>query len=181
MRGYFNNPTATAEVIDSEGWFHTGDIGNIDSEGFLAITDRKKEILVNAYGKNIAPAPIENELKSSRWIAQAVVIGDKRQFLTGLIVPDFETLKAWAEKNGVKGDPQSLIAEPRVREMIKADVEAVNHHLARYEQVRVWELLPAEFTLETGELTPTQKVKRRVVNQKYAEVIDKMYRENDAG
>jgi long-chain acyl-CoA synthetase len=181
MKGYYNNPTATAEVIDSEGWFHTGDIGNIDSEGFLAITDRKKEILVNAYGKNIAPAPIENELKSSRWIAQAVVIGDKRQFLTGLIVPDFETLKAWAEKNGIKGDPQSLVAEPRVRELIKTDVDAVNQHLARYEQVRVWELLPAEFTLETGELTPTQKVKRRVVNQKYAAVVDKMYRENDAG
>ncbi len=181
MKGYYNNPTATAEVIDSEGWFHTGDIGQIDSEGFLAITDRKKEILVNAYGKNIAPAPIENELKSSRWIAQAVVIGDKRQFLAGLIVPDFETLKAWAEKNGAKGDPQALIVDSRVRALIKTDVDAVNHHLARYEQVRVWELLPAEFTLETGELTPTQKVKRRVVNQKYAEVIDRMYRENDAG
>jgi long-chain acyl-CoA synthetase len=87
MRGYFNNPTATAEVIDSEGWFHTGDIGNIDSEGFLAITDRKKEILVNAYGKNIAPAPIENELKSSRWIAQAVVIGDKRNSSPGSSCP----------------------------------------------------------------------------------------------
>ncbi len=181
MRGYYNNPTATAEVIDNEGWFHTGDIGQIDSEGFLAITDRKKEILVNAYGKNIAPAPIENELKSSRWIAQAVVIGDKRQFLTALIVPDFETLRAWAEKSGFKGDAAALIADARVRALIKTDVDAVNHHLARYEQVRVWELLPNEFTLETGELTPTQKIKRRIVNQKYGAVIDQMYQGADAG
>ncbi|MEO8505181.1 MAG: long-chain fatty acid--CoA ligase [Acidobacteriota bacterium] len=181
MKGYYNNPTATAEVIDSEGWFHTGDIGNIDSEGFLAITDRKKEILVNAYGKNIAPAPIENSLKASRWIAQAVVIGDQRQFLSALIVPDFEALRAWGSKNGASGDDASLIADPRVHAMIKTDVEGVNKSLARYEQVRTFELLPKEFTLETGELTPTQKVKRRVVTQKYAEAIDKMYRDNDAG
>ena len=181
MKGYYNNPTATAEVIDSEGWFHTGDIGNVDSEGFLAITDRKKEILVNAYGKNIAPAPIENSLKASRWIAQAVVIGDKRQFLSALIVPDFEALRAWGSKNGATGDDASLIADPRVHAMIKADVEGVNKNLARYEQVRTFEMLPNEFTLETGELTPTQKVKRRVVTQKYAEQIDKMYRDSDAG
>ena len=176
MQGYWNNPKATAETIDEEGWFHTGDIGEIDAEGFLRITDRKKELIVNAYGKNIAPAPIENALKSSRWIAQAVVIGDQRQFLTGLLVPDFETIRAWAEREGLQlGDNAAVIAEPRVRELISQDVAGVNADLARYEQVRAWDLLPAEFTLETGELTPTQKVKRRVILKKYGDTIDRLY------
>ncbi len=180
MRGYYNNPQATAEVIDGEGWFHTGDIGNLDGEGFLAITDRKKELIVNAYGKNIAPAPIENQLKNSRFISQAVVIGDRRQFLSALLVPDFEALTAWAAREGVAtGEPRALIAEPRVRALLAAEVEAVNASLARYEQVRAWELLPAEFTLETGELTPTQKVKRRVILDKYGETIDRLYRETE--
>ena len=182
MKGYFNNPQATAEVVDAEGWFHTGDIGEIDGEGYLRITDRKKELIVNAYGKNIAPAPIENDLKASRWIGQAVVIGDKRQFLAALIVPDFETLKAWAEREGLAAtDPHALVQDPKVRAMIKADVDHVNTHLARYEQIRAWELLPNEFTLETGELTPTQKVKRRVILQKYGETIERLYREGEPG
>jgi long-chain acyl-CoA synthetase len=182
MLGYFNNPTATAEVIDADGWFHTGDIGQIDGDGFLAITDRKKELIVNAYGKNIAPAPIENALKASRWIAQAVVIGDKRQFLTALLVPDFEAARAWAEREGL-GAPsnQDLIANAKLRGTIKADVDKVNAELARYEQVRAWELLPNEFTLETGELTPTLKVKRRVILQKYGEILERLYRDHDAG
>ncbi len=182
MRGYFNSPQATAEAIDADGWFHTGDIGEIDNEGFLRITDRKKELIVNAYGKNIAPAPIENDLKASRWIGQAVVIGDKRQFLAALIVPDFETLKAWAEREGMaQTDARALIQDPKVRTMIKADVDHVNAHLARYEQIKAWELLPNEFTLETGELTPTQKVKRRVILQKYGETIERLYREGEPG
>jgi long-chain acyl-CoA synthetase len=182
MKGYFGNPTATAEVIDADGWFHTGDIGQIDSEGFLAITDRKKEIIVNAYGKNIAPAPIENALKSSRWIAQAVVIGDKRQFLTGLIVPDFEVVRAWAATEGLgSASNEDLATNPKLRGLIKADVDKVNGELARYEQIRAWDLLPNEFTLETGELTPTLKVKRRVILQKYGDVLERLYSENDAG
>jgi long-chain acyl-CoA synthetase len=182
MKGYFGNPTATAEVIDADGWFHTGDIGQIDSEGFLAITDRKKEIIVNAYGKNIAPAPIENALKSSRWIAQAVVIGDKRQFLTGLIVPDFEVVRAWAATEGLgSASNEDLATNPKLRGLIKADVDKVNSELARYEQIRAWDLLPNEFTLETGELTPTLKVKRRVILQKYGDVLERLYSENDAG
>jgi long-chain acyl-CoA synthetase len=176
MKGYYNNAQATAETIDADGWFHTGDIGEIDADGFLRITDRKKELIVNAYGKNIAPAPIENALKASRWIAQAVVIGDKRQFLTGLLVPDFETLRGWAEREGLQlGDNAALCAEPRIRAMIAKDVDGVNAELARYEQVRAWDLLPNEFTLETGELTPTQKVKRRVILSKYGETIDRLY------
>ena len=181
MRGYHNLPEASAEAIDEEGWFHTGDIGEIDADGFLRITDRKKEIIVNAYGKNVAPAPIENELKASRFIGQAVVIGDRRKMLSALLVPDFEILVGWARSESIdSGDIEALLAEPRVRQLFEAEVSTVNEELARYEQIHVWELLPAEFTIETGELTPTQKIKRRVINQKYGEVIEDLYRRAEA-
>jgi long-chain acyl-CoA synthetase len=181
MKGYWNMPEATAEVIDAEGWFHTGDIGEIDAEGFLRITDRKKELIINAYGKNVAPAPIENSLKSSRFIGQAVVIGDRRKFLSALLVPDFEALKPWAEKQGIgTADNKTLLADPRVRALFATEVQAVNAHLASFEKVVAWELLPDEFTLESGELTPTQKVKRRVINKKYGDVIERLYQEADA-
>jgi long-chain acyl-CoA synthetase len=180
MKGYWGMEKETAEVIDADGWFHTGDIGEIDEEGFLRITDRKKELIINAYGKNVAPAPIENSLKSSRYIGQAVVIGDRRKFLSALLVPDFDALKGWAERNGLGStSPQELIANPAFRQLIGQEVETVNADLAGFEKVVAWELLPNEFTLETGELTPTQKVKRRVINQKYGEVIDRLYAEAD--
>jgi len=178
MRGYWNKPEATAEAIDGDGWFHTGDIGEIDGEGFLRITDRKKEIIVNAYGKNIAPAPIENQLKASRFISQAVIIGDRRKFLSALIVPDFEGVAAWAEhqKLGLDAsDPQALATDPRVRKLIEGEVATVNQDLAHYEQIVAFDLVPHEFTIEGGELTPTQKVKRRVIDSKYGERIDAMY------
>jgi long-chain acyl-CoA synthetase len=181
MQGYWNLPQATAEVIDGAGWFHTGDIGEIDDDGFLRITDRKKELIVNAYGKNVAPAPIENSLKSSPFIGQAVVIGDRRKFLSALLVPEFDHLKAWAAKQGIPtGDVAALLADPRVRALYESEVETVNKGLAHYEKLAAWDLLPAEFTLETGELTPTQKVKRRVVYQKYGTVIDRLYERADA-
>jgi long-chain acyl-CoA synthetase len=181
MKGYWNLPEATAEAIDGEGWFHTGDIGELDSEGFLKITDRKKELIVNAYGKNVAPAPIENDLKSSPFIGQAVVIGDRRKFLSALLVPELDHLKGWAQKNGLAaGDVTALLADKRVRELYAGEVEKVNSHLPGYEKIVAWDLLPQEFTLETGELTPTQKVKRRVINQKYGDVIDRLYAQADA-
>jgi long-chain acyl-CoA synthetase len=181
MKGYYNNPEATAEAIDKEGWFHTGDIGIVDSEGFLAITDRKKELIVNAYGKNIAPAPIENALKASRYIGQAVVLGDRHKFLAALLVPDFEALRPWARGQGVTfADDAELVRAPQVRKLIAAEVEPVNAKLARFERIQAWDLLPAEFTLEGGELTPTQKVKRRVITQKYKDVIDQLYRQAEA-
>ena len=180
MKGYWGMEKETAEVIDSEGWFHTGDIGEVDSDGFLRITDRKKELIINAYGKNVAPAPIENTLKGSRFIGQAVVIGDRRKFLAALLVPDFEALKPWAEKQGIGvADNEKLIADPKVRELIGKEVTAVNANLAGFEKIVAWELLPNEFTLETGEITPTLKVKRRVINQKYGHVIDRLYAEAD--
>jgi long-chain acyl-CoA synthetase len=176
MKGYFNNPEATREVIDPDGWFHTGDIGEVDEEGYLRITDRKKEIIVNAYGKNVAPAPIENALKATRWISQAVIIGDKRKFLAALLVPDLEALANWATQHGKGGaSGEQLIADPEVKSMIGADLEAVNRDLASYEKIVAWTLLPEEFTLEGGELTPTQKIKRRVIHDKYAEQIESMY------
>jgi long-chain acyl-CoA synthetase len=182
MKGYWNLPDATKEAIDADGWFHTGDIGEIDAEGFLRITDRKKELIINAYGKNIAPAPIENALKASRFIAQAVVIGDRRKFLSALLVPDFDAFKAWAERHGLdtKQDVRAQLAMPQVRELFAGEVKAVNSQLAHYEHISAWELLPAEWTLETGELTPTQKVKRRVINQKYGEVIEDLYKQAEA-
>jgi long-chain acyl-CoA synthetase len=176
MQGYYNNQEATREVIDADGWFHTGDIGHLDGEGFCFITDRKKELIVNAYGKNIAPAPIENALKASRYIAQAVVIGDRRKFLSALVVPDFEALRPWARAQGVQfGNDAELVASPVVRELIEKEIAPVNDKLARYERIQSWDLVPAEFTLETGELTPTLKVKRRVINTKYKKQIDRMY------
>jgi long-chain acyl-CoA synthetase len=181
MKGYWRKPEATAESIDADGWFHTGDIGELDGEGFLKITDRKKEILVNAYGKNVAPAPIENALKASRFVSQVVVIGDRRKFLSALIVPDFDSLAVWAEDRGIDAsDREALVADERVRELIGGEVAAVNERLAHYEGIVAWDLLPEEMTIEGGELTPTQKVKRRVVNEKYGREIDAMYAEAEA-
>ncbi|HVR98783.1 MAG TPA: long-chain fatty acid--CoA ligase, partial [Thermoanaerobaculia bacterium] len=153
----------------------------VDAEGFVRITDRKKELIVNAYGKNVAPAPIENSLKASRYIGQAVVIGDRRKFLSALLVPDFEALKPWAERQGL-GTPANdqLIQDPQVRALLAKEVETVNQGLASFEKIVAWDLLPNEFTLETGELTPTLKVKRRIINQKYGEVIDRLYTQADA-
>jgi long-chain acyl-CoA synthetase len=176
MRGYFNMPAATDEVLDSDGWFHTGDIGQIDDDGFLRITDRKKEIIVNAYGKNVAPAPIENALKSSQFIGQAVVIGDRRKVLSALLVPNFAILEKWAERAGLaSADMKSLLDQRQVRDLFTQEIETVNQDLARYEQIRLWQLIPQEFTVESGELTPTQKIKRRVVHQKFGRLIEEMY------
>ncbi|MFQ5524887.1 MAG: AMP-dependent synthetase/ligase [Thermoanaerobaculia bacterium] len=181
MKGYHNLPDKTAEAIDPEGWFHTGDIGEVDDEGFLRITDRKKEIIVNAYGKNVAPAPIEGQLKASQYIEQAVVIGDRRKFLSALLVPDFATLDLWAASQGIAiEDRAALLAHSQVNAMFEAEVERANGELAKYEQIHAFELLSQEFTIETGELTPTQKVKRRVINQKYGEVIEQVYRDAEA-
>ena len=178
--GYHNMPEATAEAIDQEGWFHTGDIGEIDDGGFLKITDRKKEIIVNAYGKNVAPAPIENALKSSRFIGQAVVIGDRRKILAALVVPDFEALDSWAEREGHNVDEMAdFLKTAPAMELFQQEIDTVNKELARYEQIRVWELLPDDFTIETGELTPTQKIKRRVIGTKYSGVIDSLYQRSE--
>jgi len=181
MRGYFGQPQATAEAIDGDGWFHTGDIGDLDADGFLSITDRKKELIVNAYGKNLAPAPIENALRSSSWIAQAVVIGDRRPFLVALLVPNFEAVDKWAAANGVDRDPATWNEDPRLRSLFQAEIDRVNQRHERYEQIRSFALLPHELTLEAGEITPTLKVKRRVVFERYRTQLDRLYAEHQEG
>ena len=177
MKGYFNNPAATAEAIDEEGWFHTGDIGEI-RDGFIAITDRKKDIIVTAGGKNIAPQPVENLVKTNKYVSQAVMIGDKRRFPSMLIVPNFEQLEGWARKKGIIWtDRAQLIRTPAVHEKMEKEVLRACEGLAHYESPRKIALLEHDFSLEKGEMTPTQKVKRRVVDKNYKSVIDTMYAE----
>ncbi|MEO7501485.1 MAG: long-chain fatty acid--CoA ligase [Gemmatimonadaceae bacterium] len=179
MKGYYNNPIATAEAIDSSGWFHTGDIGEL-RDGFLAITDRKKDIIVTAGGKNIAPQPIENLVKTNKFVTQAVMIGDKRKFPSILVVPNFEQLEEWARKrNLLWTDRAQLIATPAVQTKMEEEVMSQLKALAHFETPKKVALLEHDFSLERGELTPTQKVKRRVVDQHYKQLIDKLYAEDN--
>ncbi len=176
MKGYFNKPEATREAINPEGWFHTGDIGVIDDDGFLKITDRKKELIVNSNGKNIAPAPLENGLKSEPLIAQAVVIGDRRKYLSCLIVPNLEKIADWAKDNGMSGRPvEDVIADPRVVAMYQKIIDKANAGKPHEQVIIRFSLLPAEFTIEGGELTPKLSVKRRIIDTKYKDLIDQMY------
>ncbi|HEY0242820.1 MAG TPA: long-chain fatty acid--CoA ligase [Gemmatimonadaceae bacterium] len=175
MKGYYNNPVATAESIDPEGWFHTGDIGEI-RDGFIAITDRKKDIIVTAGGKNIAPQPVENLVKTNKYVSQAVMIGDKRRFPSMLIVPNFEQLENWAKRKGIIWtDRAQLIKMPTVQAKMEKEVLGNCESLAHYETPRKIALLEHDFSLEKGEMTPTQKVKRRVVDKNYKDVIDTLY------
>ncbi|BDU69557.1 AMP-dependent synthetase [Geothrix oryzae] len=178
MVGYWNNEKATQEAIDADGYFHTGDIGHFDDEGRLYITDRKKELLVTSGGKKVAPQPIENQLKVDKYISQAVLIGDQRNFITALIVPNFDSLVRWAgyKKIAFKSHAE-LIKNPLVVAKVGSRVERVNEHLSNYERVKKIVLLDQEMTLEGGQLTPSLKVKRRVVNQMYADQIEGMYTE----
>jgi long-chain acyl-CoA synthetase len=178
MKGYLNLPEATAEAIDAEGWFRTGDIGEIDDDGFLRITDRKKDLLKTSGGKYVAPQQIENILKTHRLIEQAVVIGDGRKFCSVILVPDFVALKGWAEGIGLKvSDPDELIARREVQEMFESELSSQLRGLARYEIPKKIGLISQEFSIEAGTLTPTQKVKRRVVAERYSEMIETFYDE----
>lgn len=180
MQGYWKRQDATAECLDADGWLHTGDVGAIDSDGFLRITDRIKNIIVTAGGKNIAPQPIENEIALSPYIAQVVMLGDKRSFPTLLIVPDFDNLATWARNEGVPfTDQRSLATEPRVRALLEKETFGRLKGLARYEMPKKIAVVPSEFSVDTGELTPSLKVKRRVVELKYSELIEEMYVPSD--
>jgi len=180
MKGYFNKPAATAEAIDTSGWFHTGDIGEL-RDGFLAITDRKKDIIVTAGGKNIAPQPIENRIKTNKYVSQAVMIGDKRKFPVVLVVPNWDSLEKWAKlRNLLWTDRAQLLAMPAVRAKMEREVTSELEGLARYEMPKKVGLLEHDFSIERGELTPTLKVKRRVVDKTYKEMIDSLYASSDA-
>jgi long-chain acyl-CoA synthetase len=175
MKGYYKRPEATAEAIDKDGWFHTGDVGVVD-KGFLVITDRKKDIIVTSGGKNIAPQPIENLIKTNPLFAEIVMIGNKRNFPAALVVPNFDNLEKWARGKAVAfKDRDDLIARPEVVEHYERTIKDLTHDLAQFERIKKITLLAREFTLESGELTPTLKVKRRVVEQKYKDLIDRMY------
>jgi long-chain acyl-CoA synthetase len=175
MKGYYNKPEATAEAIDEGGWFHTGDIGQLE-DGFLRITDRKKDIIATAGGKKIAPQPIENKVKTNKYVSQAVMIGDKRRFPVLLIVPNWESLEKWARyKNLIWTDRAQLLQMPTVRAKMEKEVAEELEGLARFEMPKKIALLEHDFTVERGELTPTLKVKRRVIDESYKSVIDALY------
>ena len=181
MRGYYNKPDATREVFTDDGWFKTGDIGALDSEGYLRITDRKKELFKTSGGKYVAPQPVEQLIKQSRFVSQVVLVGNGRKFPAALIVPDWEQLRSYAQHKGLDcKTPADFCRHPRVVDLIQRQVDSATAELARYERVKRVALLERELTIEGGELTPTLKVKRRVIDEKYKDVIDRLYAEAEA-
>ena len=175
MAGYFRNEAATREAI-RDGWFHTGDVGRIDESGTLTITDRLKDLLVTAGGKKVAPQPLEARLKTSTWISEVVLLGDRRPYVVCLIVPDFATLEAEARVRGWStASREDLTRRPEVRAIYAAEIERLNADLAQFEKVKKFDLLTRELSQEAGELTPTLKVKRRVVTQKFSDLIERLY------
>lgn len=178
MKGYYKNTKATNEVMTKDGFFRSGDMARVDEDGFYSITGRIKDIIVTAGGKNISPQNIENSLKESKFIEQVAIIGDKRKYLSALIIPAFEALEKWAKQNGVEyNEIEDLIKKGEVLTLISEEIEKRTKQFARVEQIRKFTLLKAEWTQDTGELTPTQKVKRRIIDEKYAKEIESMYEE----
>jgi long-subunit acyl-CoA synthetase (AMP-forming) len=174
--GYFKDPQATRETIDAEGWLHSGDVGEIDAEGYLRVTDRKKELLITSGGKNVAPQPIETRLRAIPGVGHAVALGDRRNYITALLTLDSVRLPDVAARAGSSArDLGAAACCPHLRAFLEAEVEAVNRSLARYETVRRFEVLAQEFTIDGGELTATLKLRRRVVYQKYADAIERLY------
>jgi long-subunit acyl-CoA synthetase (AMP-forming) len=174
--GYFKDPEGTRQALDEEGWLHSGDVGTLDADGYLRVTDRKKELLITSGGKNVAPQPIETRLRSIPGVGHAVALGDRRNYITALITLDALRLpEVAARARSSARDLAEAACCPRVREFLEAQVEVVNRSLARYETVRRFEVLPQEFTVEGGELTATLKLRRRIVYQKYADAIERLY------
>ncbi len=173
--GYFKDPDATAEALDADGWLRSGDIATISDDGFVTITDRKKDILVTAGGKNIAPQNLENDLKTSRFISQAIVVGDRRPYAAALVTLDAEEIERWAQSEGIEGDAASLSTDERVLALVQEVVDQVNADRSRYEQIKQFVILPRDFEMAQGELTPTLKLKRRVVLDHFAAAVEGLY------
>jgi long-chain acyl-CoA synthetase len=174
--GYWHKPQANSECFDSEGFFRTGDIGHLDSDGFLYITDRKKELLKTSGGKLIAPQPIENKLKNSVMVAQVALVGDKHKFISALISPNFAALESWAQNAGLETvDRQSLVLDSRVIALYGEIVRETNSDLANFETIKRFRLVAEEWSQDSGELTPSMKLKRRVISAKYGSVIAELY------
>lgn len=178
MRGYYNKPEETRAVFTDDGWFKTGDVGTLDPDGYLRITDRKKELFKTSGGKYISPQPIEQAIKGSRFVNQVVLIGAERKFPAALIVPNWEQLDSYCKLKGIEvKDRRELCEHPRIVDLFERQIERLTPDLARYEKIKKIALLENEFTIEGGELTPTLKVKRRVIDQKYRDLIEKLYLE----
>jgi long-chain acyl-CoA synthetase len=175
--GYLNQPEKTAETVDAQGWLHTGDVGSVDADGYFRITDRMKDIIITAGGKNITPSEWENELKFSPYVTDAVVIGDRRAYLTVIIMIDLENVEKFAQDQDVPfSNYASLTRAAEVQALIQAEIEKVNRKFARVEQIKYFRLLDTQLTAEDDELTPTMKLKRKFVEQKYKNMIEEMYR-----
>jgi long-chain acyl-CoA synthetase len=180
MQGYYKSPEATREVLGEDGWFHTGDIGYLDSDNYLFITDRKKDLLKTAAGKFVAPQPIENALKTSPYILNAMVVGDQRKFIVALIVPNPAPIESKAAEHGITfANCEAMVAHPWVRKLIEEEVARLTTHLAQWETIKRFALLPEDFTFDNGGLTFTMKLKRRVVEQKYRDLIAQLYADVD--
>ena len=176
FKGYYNNDAATQEALEPDGWFHSGDIGELDSEGFLRITGRKKDLIVTAGGKNVAPAVLEDRLNANSLISQSMVVGDNRPFVAALITIDPEDFPRWAKENGKEGHKVAdLVDDPTLRATIQEAIDGANRAVSKAESIRKFVILPDDFSIETGELTPTLKVKRNVVQEKYGEAIEQLY------
>ena len=177
MQGYYKNKKETDEVL-RDGWLHTGDIGVFDAEGYLMITDRKKHLFKTSTGKYIAPTPIENLFLSSKYIDQFVLIGDRRMFLSALIVPDFEAIKEYADSHKIKySSVEELMSMKEIIDLFDKDLGQLQKKLANYEKIRKFRLIPKPFSIESGEITPSMKVKRKFVEDEYAQLIEDMYKE----
>ena len=176
MLGYYNKAEDTHDVIDSNGWFYTGDIGFIDEDGFLVITDRKKNLIVTSGGKNVAPQPIENNLKTSSYIEEAVVIGDKRKFCSALIVPAQEAVINWAAKEDIiYTNYEELLNHTELCNLIQTEIDHLMSDFASYERIKKFLLISDPFSQEAGELTPSLKTKRKTIEKNYAQQIDQLY------
>jgi long-chain acyl-CoA synthetase len=173
--GYYKDEEATREVLAPDGWLRSGDLGSIDADGFISVTDRKKDILVTAGGKNVAPQNLENDLKTSKYVSQALVVGDRQPYIAALITLDPEAVPAWAAEHGLPIDLAELSQTPQVRELIQGVVDEVNADRSRYEQIKRFTILPRDFTMDDDELTPTLKLKRRVVADHFAAALDELY------
>jgi long-chain acyl-CoA synthetase len=177
MLGYFKEPEATRATIDEDGWLHTGDVGELDASGRLRITDRKKDLIITSGGKNIAPQYIESKLRTSPYINDAIVIGERRKFVTALVILDEDNLVDWAQKNRVQfGAYAELARSVEVEKLVQSEVDGVNATLTHVEAVKRFKILERRLDRDEGELTPTLKVRRKIIEEKYGELIDAMYR-----
>jgi long-chain acyl-CoA synthetase len=182
MRGYYKDPVATAETIDAEGWLRSGDVGEIDADGYLKITDRKKELIITAGGKNVAPQRVEAALRTSPYISQAVACGDREKFLTALVTLDQERVVRWAAERGLEtAHYEMLVQHPEVQRLIEGEVAACNRELASYESIKKFRILPRALSIAEGELTPTLKLRRKLIYERFRSLIEEMYRGQGVG